>query len=107
MGAVMRVPYARAEDWPDPLRGLKSDGFVLAALTPASDAVALSSMPLGRQHQKIALLIGGEGPGLTAETLQLADLRIRIPIEPGVDSLNLATATGIALYQLRAMSYEL
>jgi tRNA G18 (ribose-2'-O)-methylase SpoU len=107
MGAVMRVPYARAEDWPDPLRGLKSDGFVLAALTPAADAVALSSMPRRQRHQKIALLIGSEGPGLTAEALQLADLRIRIPIEPGVDSLNLATATGIALYQLRAMSYEL
>jgi tRNA G18 (ribose-2'-O)-methylase SpoU len=106
MGAVMRVPYARSEDWPDPLRALKSDGFVLLALTPASDAIALPSMPLGRQHQKIALLIGSEGPGLTAETVQLADLRIRIPIEPGVDSLNLATATGIALYQLRAMSCE-
>jgi tRNA G18 (ribose-2'-O)-methylase SpoU len=107
MGAVLRVPYARAEDWPDPLRGLRSDGFVLAALTPSSDAVALSSLAWGREHQKIALLIGSEGPGLTAEALQLADIRIRIPIEPGVDSLNLATATGIALYELRALSFEL
>jgi tRNA G18 (ribose-2'-O)-methylase SpoU len=48
------------------------------------------------------VLVGSEGAGLSADALQMADVRVRIPIDPDIDSLNLATATGIALYQIRA-----
>jgi len=97
---VLRVPYARLPDWPDDLAVLKREGFTIVALTPREHATALAAMPRRGPRQKIALLVGGEGPGLTAEAEALADVCVRIPMQPGVDSLNLATATGIALYHL-------
>jgi tRNA G18 (ribose-2'-O)-methylase SpoU len=100
MGSVLRVPYARLPDWPDDLAALKREGFTIVALTPREHATALAAMPRRGPRQKIALLVGGEGPGLTAEAEALADVCVRIPMQPGVDSLNLATATGIALYHL-------
>ena len=97
MGSVLRTPYARARDWPDDLARLKNEGFTIAALTPrigAVDLVKYVRQPGGR----FALLFGTEGTGLTREAEEIADIRLRIPIAAGVDSLNLATATGIALH---------
>jgi tRNA G18 (ribose-2'-O)-methylase SpoU len=76
---------------------LKSEGFTLVALTPRADAIDLPTFAK-RQRQRLALLVGSEGPGLSAEAEALADVCVRIPIAADVDSLNLATATGIALY---------
>ena len=98
MGAVLRTPYARTHAWPDDLTTLKAEGFTLVALTPRADAVDLAACTQRPPHHRVALLVGSEGAGLTGAAEQAADIRVRIPISADVDSLNLATATGIALY---------
>ena len=97
MGSVLRMPYARLKDWPAALTMLKAKGFRLVALTPRDSAVDLQSCD---RRARTAVLVGSEGPGLTAGAEAMADLCVRIPIRRTVDSLNLATATGIALYHL-------
>jgi tRNA G18 (ribose-2'-O)-methylase SpoU len=98
MGGVLRTPYAWFEDWPADLALLKAKGFTLVALTLTDPAVDLQAC---KSRRRMALLVGSEGPGLTAATEAMADIRVRIPIHRKVDSLNLATAAGIALYTLR------
>lgn len=100
MGSVLRMPYARLGSWPQDLAALKAEGFTLVALTPREHGVDLSTCARQQPRQKMALLVGSEGPGLTAEAESLADVCVRIPMQPEIDSLNLATATGIALYYL-------
>lgn len=98
MGAVFSLPYVRLGDWyhaPDHLRGL---GFRLLALTP--DPAASSIETIGDHEGRVALLMGTEGAGLSARWLSAADARVRIPISPAVDSLNVAAATAVACYQL-------
>ena len=97
MGSVLRVPYARVNDWPAMLAVMKPKGIRLIALTPRDSAVDLQTCERGR---RTAILVGSEGPGLSAGAEAMADLCVRIPVRPTVDSLNLATATGIALYHL-------
>lgn len=92
MGHVLHVPFARFEQWPDALDGLRADGFTVAALTPAGDAVAIDDV----RAERIAWLLGAEGPGLSEAAMARADLRVRIPIAPEVDSLNVGTAAAIA-----------
>lgn len=98
MGSVLSTPYARIADWPRDLATLKSEGFTIVALTPRADAIDLPSCAKRQPRQRLALLVGSEGPGLTSEAEAMADVCVRIPISAAVDSLNLATATGIALY---------
>jgi tRNA G18 (ribose-2'-O)-methylase SpoU len=95
MGAVLRTPYARFRHLPAGLAALKSVGFTVIALTPRPPAIDLASCS---SPQRVALLVGSEGPGLSPSIEQFADIRVRIPMQSGVDSLNLATATGIALH---------
>ena len=90
MGHVLRVPFAPLPD----LAALR--GFTTVALTPHPPAVPLSTVDPG--VPRVALLVGAEGPGLSPEALAAADVRVRIPMEPGVDSLNVATAAAIALH---------
>ena len=99
MGSTLRVRYARLENWPADLDTLKAKGFRVVALTPKESAVDLASCARST-GQKTAVLVGSEGPGLTAAAEAMADVSVHIPIRPEVDSLNLATATGIALYYL-------
>ena len=98
MGTVLRTPYARIHDWPRGLSALKEEGFTVVAMTPREHAVDLSTSL--RQHPRIALVVGSEGMGLSDAVEAMADVRVRIPTRPDVDSINLATATGIALYVL-------
>jgi tRNA G18 (ribose-2'-O)-methylase SpoU len=93
MGHVLRVPFAQLR-WTEDLDALRAAGFRVAALTPAADAVPLPEAGLG--NGRVAWLLGAEGPGLSAEALAAADLAVRIPMAPGVDSLNVATAAAIA-----------
>jgi tRNA G18 (ribose-2'-O)-methylase SpoU len=80
---------------------LKAEGFTVVALTPAADAIDIAELARREpKPAKIAVLVGSEASGLATETLVLADERVRIPIAPNVDSLNLATASGIALHCL-------
>jgi tRNA G18 (ribose-2'-O)-methylase SpoU len=99
MGSVFGVPWARLDRWPSDLEMLKISGFQLVALTPKDSAPELGTCAR-RPGQKMAVLVGSEGPGLSATAEEMADVLVRIPIRHEVDSLNLATATGIALYHL-------
>ena len=99
MGAVFAVPYARMGDWREGLAGLRSAGFRLLALTPEPDAVPIGEVPADPDG-RLALLLGSEGDGLSARWRGQADLRVRIPMSRGVDSLNVASAAAIACYLL-------
>jgi tRNA G18 (ribose-2'-O)-methylase SpoU len=99
MGHVLRVPFRELPGpWPASLRRLGAAGLRVAALTPGPDSV-----PIGAPTdpgERLALLFGAEGPGLSAEALAAADVRFRIPMAPGVDSLNVATAAAVAFHAL-------
>jgi tRNA G18 (ribose-2'-O)-methylase SpoU len=98
MGHVLRVPFAPLpEPWPDVLTALD---HTVVALTPAPDAVPLAAA--GLAGRRVALLLGAEGPGLSAEALGAAHLRVRIPMATGVDSLNVATAAAVAFHAAAA-----
>ena len=94
MGAVLTVPWTRTG--PDPLADL--DGWSTVALTPAADATDLDSVVLSGPR---ALLLGTEGDGLPERLMRAVDVRARIPMAAGVDSLNVAAASAIALHHLR------
>ncbi len=103
MGAALRVPFCDADDWEADLERLRAAGFAVAALTTGEGAADIaryaSAFPPGG---RLALMAGSEGDGLTPEALAHADVALRIPMAPGVDSLNVATATGIALHRFFA-----
>ncbi len=99
MGTALLVPFARlAGAWPESASLLRSKGFTIVALTPRAAAVSLGAAALA--GRRIALLLGSEGPGLTDAALEAADLQVRIPMAPGVDSLNVATAGAIAFAEI-------
>jgi tRNA G18 (ribose-2'-O)-methylase SpoU len=96
MGESLRLPLARAESWPATLAGLRAD-FRLLALTPDPVAVPLEDALL-HSSERIALLLGAEGPGLSQAALSAAHVRVRIPMTGAVDSLNVGAAAAIACY---------
>lgn len=100
MGHVLRVPFATVAeaDWTACLAMLRARGLCLAALTPSADAVPLRLA--GLAGRRVALLLGSEGHGLTERTLTASDVRVRIPMSAGVDSLNVATAAAVAFHEL-------
>ena len=99
MGEVFAVPYARAETWPEWLDDLRREGWRVAALTPADDATPIDELALGGDD-RVAVVLGTEGPGLSGQALARADLRLRIPMAAGVDSLNVAAAAAITFWEL-------
>ncbi len=99
MGHALLVPYARTADWPADLVLLKDSGFRLLALTPHHEACPLPDALAAVRDQRVALLVGAEGPGLTAAALRISDMRVRIPMSRGTDSLNVATAAALAFYE--------
>ena len=103
MGEIMYLPLARAVTWPGDLDALRHAGFTLAALTPSSGATPLAEFA-ARRPAKIALLLGAEGPGLSRAALDAADVHVRIPIHPDVDSLNVGHAAAIAFAALATIS---
>jgi tRNA G18 (ribose-2'-O)-methylase SpoU len=104
MGATLRVPFARIDDWPGGLSRLREAEFRLVALTPRADAPPLDEYVAGAVPARLALLVGNEGIGLSEEVVARADDRIRIPIHADVDSLNVAVAAGIALARLTRLT---
>jgi tRNA G18 (ribose-2'-O)-methylase SpoU len=100
MGAALRVPFARLEDWPAALTDLRRAGFTIAALTPRAPSETLEAFAARPRPSRLALLAGTEGAGLTPAAEAAADHRVRIAIDESVDSLNVAVAVGIALYAL-------
>jgi tRNA G18 (ribose-2'-O)-methylase SpoU len=101
MGAVFTVPYAKAREWPQALEHLQSQGFQVLALTPADDAVPLDKLAID-PARAVAVVLGTEGAGLSAAAAAAADLRVRIPMTAGIDSLNVASAAAVAFWELGA-----
>jgi tRNA G18 (ribose-2'-O)-methylase SpoU len=99
MGEVFALPYARAEHWPGALDDLRGAGFAVVALTPAPDAVPLDEIEVGADT-RLAVVLGTEGPGLSAAAMRAADRRVRIPMSAGVDSLNVAAAAAVTFWVL-------
>lgn len=99
MGHALLVPYARAADWPAELKMLKQKGFRVLAMTPDSTACVLPEVMAAARDEPVAVVVGAEGPGLTPATLRLSDVRVRIPMSGGTDSLNVATAAALAFYE--------
>ena len=96
-GEVLLLPVARATAWPGDLGVLRAAGFSMWALTPDPAAEPIWSVPV---PDRVALMLGAEGPGLSRAALTAADRRVRIPIRPDVDSLNVGHAAAVAFAAL-------
>ncbi|CAN5847231.1 RNA methyltransferase [soil metagenome] len=99
MGHALLVPYAKAENWPSDLKILRDNAFRLISMTPDAQADALSEAIPALADQRVAILVGAEGPGLRESTMRASDVRVRIPMTRGTDSLNVATAAALAFYE--------
>lgn len=102
MGHVLGVPYTRVARWPAAVGEVRALGFEVLALTPAGE-VDLRAVAPGR---RVAVVVGAEGPGLSAGALSAADGRVRVTMAAGVDSLNVATAAAVALHHLAGPPHQ-
>lgn len=100
MGTVFQVPWTRLTSWPGDLARLASAGFTTAALDLSAESVDLDDLAAG-PPDRLALVLGTEGDGLSRAAVAAADLTVRIPMLGGVDSLNVAAAAAVALWALR------
>ncbi len=101
MGTVFQVPWTRIDPWPEGVNTLQHLGFTVAALALSPDAVTLEQLAASAP-ERLALVLGSEGHGLTARTVAASDVVVRIPMSGGVDSLNVAAASAVAFWALRA-----
>ncbi|MBQ3268155.1 MAG: RNA methyltransferase [Atopobiaceae bacterium] len=102
MGNVLNVPWARfaAGEWPEGALGkLRNAGFTCAALALSDDSVPLDDPSLANV-ERLAMLFGTEGDGLTRSAIEGSDIVVRIPMAHGVDSLNVAAASAVTFWQL-------
>jgi tRNA G18 (ribose-2'-O)-methylase SpoU len=107
MGAALTMPYAGAEPWPDILRELGSVGdppWVVVGMTPSPTALPIRPLALTIADRPVVVVVGNEGEGLSEAALDACTHRARIPMTPSVDSLNVATAAAIALYELHQLA---
>lgn len=99
MGTVFQVPWTYVDDaWQEKLREL---GFRSAAMALRDDSLSVD-VPCLREIDRLAVVLGTEGDGLAAETIARCDYTVRIPMQHGVDSLNVAAASAVAFWELRA-----
>lgn len=99
MAASLKIPYATMP-WPDALRELSDAGWATIAMTPAHDAPPLPTVAATLAGRPIAIVLGHEGDGLTGDACHACTHRARIAMADGVDSVNVATAAAIALYEV-------
>ncbi|MGW7578197.1 TrmH family RNA methyltransferase [Streptomyces sp. NPDC054765] len=97
MGAVFHVPWTRLTAWPDDVELFRRHGFVTAALCLGEKSITIGELA-ARRYEKLALMLGTEGDGLSIDALRAADEWVRIPMAAGVDSLNVAAASAVAFY---------
>ncbi|WP_243225754.1 RNA methyltransferase [Microbacterium sp. CIAB417] len=97
MGTVFQVPWTRIPEWPAGMDVLKDAGYVVAGMTLGEGAITLDEL-VAEDHEKLALVFGSEGFGITARTDALLDRRVTIPMMSGVDSLNVAAASAVTFY---------
>lgn len=100
MGAVLQVPWTRLGEWDAAGPQLRAAGFTIAALALADDAVDLADFARSAP-ERVALVFGTEGDGLSRAALRAADTVVTIPMNHGVDSLNVAASAAVALWALR------
>jgi len=93
MGEVLLLDVARCAEWPQGLDAIRAAGFVTWAMTPARDAVNVWDLEI---PERLAVVLGAEGPGLTQQAIDRADRRVRIPISAAVDSINVGHAAAVA-----------
>ena len=103
MGAVFSLPWDRLEDWANAPELLRTAGLQTVALTLSDDAVDLAAFAddLAKKPRRLAIMLGTEGAGLSAHWTRAADVRVRITMRGGIDSLNVAAAAAVACYALR------
>ncbi|MET8679777.1 RNA methyltransferase [Streptomyces sp. NPDC004647] len=100
MGAVLQIPWTRVRSWPRDIELLRDAGFATAALCLDEKAITLDELA-ARRYERLALVFGTEGEGLSTEALRAVDEWVRIPMAAGVDSLNVAAASAVAFYATR------
>ncbi|MFK0401222.1 TrmH family RNA methyltransferase [Microbacterium sp. NPDC090225] len=100
MGTVFQVPWTRIPEWPAGIHELQDAGYVVAGMTLGEGAIALDDLVV-EDHEKLALVFGTEGHGITPATDAILDRRVTIPMMGGVDSLNVAAASAVAFYATR------
>ena len=100
MGTVFQVPWTRIDPWPGGVEQLRDLGFTTAALALEGDSVGLDVLAAD-PPERLALVLGTEGDGLSRRTLAAVDVTVRIPMRGGVDSLNVAAAGAVAAWALR------
>jgi tRNA G18 (ribose-2'-O)-methylase SpoU len=105
MGTVLQVPWTRLPEWPLAADLLRASGFHIAALALHDSAVSLDEFALNAP-QKLAIVLGTEGDGLSRAALTMADSVVTIDMHHGIDSLNVASAAAVALYALRVRRPE-
>ncbi|MBQ3215060.1 MAG: RNA methyltransferase [Oscillospiraceae bacterium] len=106
MGTVFQLPWtfigSNIQDWPEPgMSRLAQLGFKTAAMALSDNSISIDD-PLLRQEEKLAIILGSEGDGLTDTTIAQCDYTVKIPMYHGVDSLNVAAASAVAFWELRA-----
>jgi tRNA G18 (ribose-2'-O)-methylase SpoU len=99
MGAVFDLPIVRVDSMVGSLRRLQADDFRVVAMALTDGAVPLGEVPSG---QPTVVVLGAEGPGLSAEVVAAADVVATIPMSGGIDSLNVGHAAAIALHHVRS-----
>jgi len=100
MGTVLQVPWTRLPEWDEAVPVLHAAGFTIAALALADGAVGLREFA-AHAPERVAIVVGTEGDGLSRAALHAADVVVTIPMAHGVDSLNVAAASAVALYALQ------
>ena len=101
MGTVFSLPWARVDDWATAIPSLRAVGFTVVALALTPDAVGLDDLVAAGVPDKLAIVVGTEGEGLSRRWIEQADAVVSIPMAHGVDSLNVAAATAVACWALR------
>jgi len=100
MGTVFQVPWTRIDPWPGGVQVLRDHGFTVAAFALGDGAISLDELAAD-QPDRLAMIFGTEGDGLSRLAIKGADLVVRIPMGGGVDSLNIAAASAVAIWALR------
>jgi tRNA G18 (ribose-2'-O)-methylase SpoU len=100
MGEGFAIPYARLTDMVEGVTAAKQAGIEVLAMTPSPNAIDIATLEYS-PDDRVALILGAEGPGLTEETMSVATRRVRIPMSGNADSLNVGNAAAVAFYAIR------
>jgi tRNA G18 (ribose-2'-O)-methylase SpoU len=100
MGTVFQVPWTRLQSWPGGVSVLREHGFTVAAFALGDGAISLDDLAAD-QPERLAMIFGTEGDGLSRLAIKGADLVVKIPMAGGVDSLNMAASVAVAIWALR------